>query len=169
LTLNAEKCEFNMSELTFMELVLSEKGIGPIEDCVKALTSVREPQNASEVRSFLGLANYSSRFIPHFASLSEPLRKLIRKDTPFKFGKEQRVSFNAIKNSLAEASRLAYFNKNAPTKVIADASPFGLGAVLLQEQNGVSVPICYASRSLNPLRKAIFTDREGGPGTSLGL
>lgn len=44
---------------------------------------------------------------------------------------------------------LAYFDKKAPTKVIADASPLGIGAVLIREQNGENVPICYVSRSLS--------------------
>ena len=49
---------------------------------------------------------------------------------------------------MAEACTLAYFNKNALTKIITDASPVGLGAVLVQEQDGVWTPVCYASRSL---------------------
>ena len=49
---------------------------------------------------------------------------------------------------MAEACTLAYFHKNAPTKIITDASPVGLGAVLVQEQNGAWTPVCYASRSL---------------------
>ena len=49
---------------------------------------------------------------------------------------------------MANVGKLAYFNKSASTKVVADASPVGLGAVLMQNQNGAWVPICYASRSL---------------------
>ena len=49
---------------------------------------------------------------------------------------------------MAEACTLAYFDKSAPTKVITDASPVGLGAVLVQEQGGVWTPVCYASHSL---------------------
>ena len=75
-----------------MGMLLSEKGIGPTADRVKAVLEVEEPKSASDVRSFLGLANYSSRFIPHFATLSEPLRRLTRKETPFEFGPEQKKS-----------------------------------------------------------------------------
>ena len=64
LTLNAEKCKFHMTQMVFMGLVLSDNGIGPAEDKVKAIVDAREPQSASEVRSFLGLANYNARFIP---------------------------------------------------------------------------------------------------------
>lgn len=49
---------------------------------------------------------------------------------------------------MADAEALAYCYKGAPTKVIADASPVGLGAVLVQNQNEAWVPIFYASPSL---------------------
>ena len=161
LTLNADKCLFNVDRLVFMGILLSEKGIGPTEERVRALQETREPETVGEVRSFLGLANYSSRFIPHFATLTEPLRKLTRKDIPFHFGPEQKASFESLKQSMAEAGTLAYFDKTAPTKVVADASPVGLGAVLMQNQNGSWVPICYASRSLTECeRRYSQTEKE---------
>ena len=62
---------------------------------------------------------------------------------------------------MAEAGTLAYFDKSASTKVVADASPVGLGAVLMQNQNGEWVPICYASRSLTECeRKYSQTEKE---------
>lgn len=131
LTLNVDKCLFNVDRLVFMGILLSEKVIGPSEERVRALQETREPATVSEVRSFLGLANYSSRFIPHFATLTEPLRKLTRKDVPFQFGPEQKAAFESSKQSMVEAGTLAYFDKNAATKVVADASPVGLGAVLM--------------------------------------
>ena len=122
LTLNAEKCLFNTDRLVFMGMLLSEKGTGPTADHVKAVLEVEEPKSASDVRSFLGLANYTSRFIPHFATLSEPLRRLTRKDTPFEFGPEQKKSFESLKQKMAEACPKVYFDKNAPTQIITDAS-----------------------------------------------
>ena len=161
LTLNADKCLFNVDRLVFMGILLSEKGIGPTEERVRALQEAREPETASEIRSFLGLANYSSRFIPHFATLTEPLRKLTRKDVSFHFGPEQKASFELLKRSMVEAGTLAYFDKSASTKVVADASPVGLGAVLMQNQDGAWVPICYASRSLTECeRKYSQTEKE---------
>ena len=94
-----------------MGMLLSEKGIGPTEDRVKAVLEAEEPKNATDVRSFLGLANYSSRFIPHFATLSEPLRRLTKKETTFEFGPEQTKSFESLKQKMAETCTLAYFDR----------------------------------------------------------
>lgn len=55
LTLNVDKCLFNVERLVFMGILLSEKGIGPTEERVRALQETREPATVSEVRSFLGL------------------------------------------------------------------------------------------------------------------
>ena len=133
LTLNKEKCVFHMSQITFMGLVLSQRGIGPTEEKVKAVRNAREPESSSEVRSFLGLANYNAPFVPDFATVAEPLRQLMKKGVPFKFGRAQRDAFAELKRRLANAETLGYFNKDAKTRIIADASPVGLGAVLIQE------------------------------------
>ena len=50
--------------------------------------------------------------------------------TPFVFGKEQKEPLAELKKHLSNSETLGYFDKDAPVKVIADASPVGLGAVL---------------------------------------
>ena len=147
-----------------MGMLLSEKGIGPTADRIKAVLEVEEPKSASDVRSFLDLANYSSRFIPHFATLSEPPQRLTRKDTPFEFGLEQKKSFECLKQKMAEACTLAYFDKNAPTKIITDANPVGLGAVLVQEQDSAWTPVCYVSRSLTRCEQKYSQTEKEAPG-----
>lgn len=134
LTLNEEKCVFHMPKLTFMGLVLSQQGVGPTEEKVKAVNEAREPQTVSEVKSFLGLVNFNARIIPDLAVVAEPLRRLTKKGEPFIFGLEQQVAFADLKRRLAQADTLGYFDPTARTKIITDASPVGLGAVLLQEQ-----------------------------------
>ena len=153
LTLNKEKCEFRMSKLIFMEKVLSDKGVGPTEAKVEAVVNAREPQNVSEVRSFLGLVNFNARFIPNLATMAEPLRRLTRKDIQFRWLEKEQTAFDQLKETLSRAETLAYFDKMAPTKVIADAGPVGLGAVLIQKQKGEQRVISYASRSLTDVEQ----------------
>ena len=97
--------------------------------------------------------NFCARFIPDLATVAEPLRRLTRKDVHFSWGKEQEVAFDELKKRLATIETLGYFDSAAKTRVITDASPVGLGAILVQEQNGEERVICYASRSLTDVEK----------------
>ena len=109
----------------------------------------------------MGLVNYSGRFIPDLATLSEPLRRLTKKDVEFQWGPEQAEAFQKLKNELARAEILGYYDKDAETRVITDASPVGLGAVLAQKQLGEFRVIMYASRSLTEVeRRYSQTERE---------
>ena len=117
LTLNAEKCTFQMSKVV----------------------EASQPQTPSEVRSFLGLVGLSARFIPGFATTADPLRKLARKGEHFVWGEKQEQSFQRLKSQVASAPVLAYLDKDMTTRVIADTSPVGLGAVLVEEKNGEAV------------------------------
>ena len=73
LTLNGEKCKFKMPQLEFMGYLLSTHGIGPTESKVEVVVNARESESVAEVRSFMGLVNFSAKFIPNLATVSEPL------------------------------------------------------------------------------------------------
>ena len=76
LTLNRAKCFFDQSQIKFSGYVLPAEGISPDPTKVQALREAERPFNAEEVRSFLGMANYSARFIKNFSTLAAPLREL---------------------------------------------------------------------------------------------
>ena len=161
LTLNWVKCQFFKSNLTFDGHQLSCHGINPTEDKVKAILEACAPENISEVRSFLGLVNYCSRYIPDLATKAEPLRRLTRKNQPFVFGAKEQKSFETLKLQLGRAETLAYFDVKARTQVIADASPYGLGGILVQIQKGEPRIVTYASRSLSEVeRRYSQTEKE---------
>ena len=93
MTLNKEKCKFGMDKITFWAHDLSADGIDLAQSKVKAIAEACEPTCESEVRSFLGLAEFCSAYIPYFASIADPLYKLLHKGQQFIFGKEQQDAF----------------------------------------------------------------------------
>ena len=99
------------------------------------------------MRSFLGLVNFTARFIPDLATA--PLRQLTKNREPFGRGPEQQQSFDEFKKRLSSAETLGYFDKNAPTKVITDARPVGLGAVLVQQRGEEPHFTSYESQTLS--------------------
>ena len=89
LTLNKDKCSFNRNKISFFGYVFSDQGISADPNKVDAIKNADRPKNASEVKSFLGMTNFVSRFIPNYSTLTEPLRKLVRGDTKFKWTNNQ--------------------------------------------------------------------------------
>ncbi|XP_038060004.1 uncharacterized protein K02A2.6-like [Patiria miniata] len=158
LTLNKDKCEFGVHKITFMGHTMSRNGIQLTDDREEALRNARRPTNSAKVRSFLGLVNFSARYIPNIATVAEPLRRLVRKKVKFHWGKEQEDSFKKLKEALTHTNTLGYFRLDADsTQLVTDASNVGLGAVLLQEYDGQLKVISYASRTLTDVEKRYST------------
>ncbi|CAB3999688.1 Hypothetical predicted protein [Paramuricea clavata] len=129
--------------------IVSEKAIRPDSTKVEAITNAPHSTTASEVRSFLGLTNYCSRYIPDYSSLTFPLRQLTKKNVTFHWDHSHEKAFQSLKNAITTSQVLAHYNLTAETKVVVDASPWALGAVLLQKQADDNYrPIAYGSRSL---------------------
>ncbi|CAB4022057.1 Hypothetical predicted protein, partial [Paramuricea clavata] len=83
LTLNASKCKLLNPTLEFFGQIFSADGTRPDPQRVVDLQNVATPTTVQEVRSLLGMANYSSQYIPNFATITAPLRLLTKNDTPF--------------------------------------------------------------------------------------
>ncbi|CAC5416418.1 unnamed protein product [Mytilus coruscus] len=157
LTVNKDKCEFNKNKVTFFGVVFSKAGISPDPKKVQAVKDAEAPTTVPELRSFLGMTNYSSRFIRHYASICEPLRRLTRHNTDWEWNPEQQQAFDNLKNELSSETVMTYFNPALQIDILVDASPVGLGAILSQNQQ----TIAYASRALTDVESRYSqTERE---------
>lgn len=151
LTVNLEKSQFNMDKVTFIGQVISGKGIRLTEECVKHLLNATEPNSASEMRSFLSLVNFSLRYMPDLAFVTEPLRKLTKKNVQFEWKSEQQKLFDETKKRMSNSETLGFFMPGCKTKLVADASNVGLGAIFVQEQHERIVS--YTSQTLTHNQK----------------
>ncbi|KAL5517029.1 hypothetical protein EMCRGX_G002494 [Ephydatia muelleri] len=154
LTLNKEKCFFSLPEVKFLGQVIDSEGIRPDPAKVSAIRQVPEPTNIGDVRRFLGMVNQLSKFSPNVAERTQPLRDLLSKKNMWIWGEAQKKAFQEVKEALSSRPLLAFFDPVRETIVSADASSFGLGAVLLQKQlKGELRPIAYVSRAMTPTEK----------------
>ncbi|WVZ63928.1 hypothetical protein U9M48_013519, partial [Paspalum notatum var. saurae] len=130
-----KKCEFWLSEVSFLGHVINEKGISVDPSKVSAVVEWERPSNVKEVRSFLGMDGYYRRFVKEFSIISKPLSMLTHKN----------VSSNGLMNEkLVSAPVLALPEPGKRFTVYSDASRVGLGCVLMQEGK----VIAYASRQV---------------------
>lgn len=163
LTLNASKCKLLSPTLEFFGQIFSADGTRPDPQRVVDLQNVATPTTVHEVRSLLGMANYSSQYIANFATITAPLRDLTKKDTPFRWTREHINAFDSLKAALTSPPCMGYFDIRKETSVVVDASPVGLSAILSQNTPNVDDArvIAYASRALSPVEiRYSQTERE---------
>ena len=140
MTLNSEICQFAQSS-----------GIRPDSSKVSAIRNVPAPENMGDVRCFLGMVNQPSKFAPHLAEMTKPLREILVNDNAWVWEDAQRIAFTPIKETLMAAPIFSLFDPNLETNV-ADASSFGLGAVLKQRQrSGELKSVAFISRAMTPI------------------
>ena len=82
-----------------------------------------------------------NRFFPIIEQTSEPLRQLMKKDTPIVWQPEHLRAFQTVKQIITEAPVLAYYEPENDIVIQSDASRKGI--VVMED----SEPVCYASRS----------------------
>lgn len=160
LTLSPEKCVYRQSEIQFLGHRLGAGQIKPALDKVRAIREFRHPTSAAELRSFLGLVTYVGKFIPNLSTLLDPLQKTARQAI-FSWSDKDQAVFEEVTKLLSDETSLSYFNPDLRTIVMADASPVGLGAVLLQEKDSRVHTICFVNRSLSAVeRRYSQTEKE---------
>ncbi|GJE99152.1 polyprotein [Phanerochaete sordida] len=148
---NAEKCEFDRSEVTYLGYLLGADGIRMDPKKLDTVASWPEPQNVKDVQSFLGFTNFYRRFVDNYARIVLPLNTLTRKDTPFSFSSACRDAFNALKKALLSYPVLRHFDAARPCTLCTDASDFAISGVLQQPDDlGLLHPVGYYSRKLTP-------------------
>ena len=144
LSLNASKCEIKQRKVKFYGHYLTDKGIEPDPDKVKAITDMRPPENLTELQSLLAMAKHLGSFTPKLSATTGPMRDLTKKDIDFIWGPEHDKALNELKRTIASADILAYFDATKPVTIQTDACTYGLGATLLQDGR----PVAFASKSL---------------------
>jgi hypothetical protein len=138
------KCEFWLTEVAFLGLVISAGGVLVDPGKVRDVLNWMPPTNVSEVQSFLGLAGYYRQFIKDFSKVAKPMTKLLEKNKAFEWTKECQTSFEELKKHLTSTPVLILLDLTKKFNIYCDASRRGLGYVLMQEEQVV----CYASRQL---------------------
>ena len=156
LTINASKCQFGKDEVHYLGHVIGGGTVKPDPQKLEAVNNYPRPVSKKEVRAFLGLAGYYRRFVPHFATIAEPLTELTKGRNPdqVKWNEQCGEAFRKLKELLSTPPILKVAEPSKQYVLQTDASEQGLGAVLSQiRENGEEHPVAFTSRKFLPREK----------------
>ena len=147
LYLDIRKCEFEVNEVAYLGMIISDSGVKMDPAKIHAITSWQPPSNVKDVQGFLGFANFYRRFIRGFSRLVRPLVALTQKGTIFKWSSACESAFQTLKVAFTSAPVLRHFDPSREVFVETDASDFVSSGILSQKDDaGVLHPVAFMSR-----------------------
>ena len=148
LHLKKSKCHFMFPSGLFLGHKIDAQGLHPLLEKVKTIKDAPKPRNLYELKSYLGLLSYYSKFLPNLSTILAPLYELPQASTKWEWKKRQEEAFLTSKRLLTSSQVLIHFDPKPEIVLSCDASAYGIGAVLSHQlADGPEKPIGFASRT----------------------
>ncbi|GBG62439.1 hypothetical protein CBR_g30392 [Chara braunii] len=145
--INAKKCNWAKTQVLYLGHVLDGDGVKPEDSKIAAIRDWPTPRTLTELRSFLR----------NFSTIAAPLRRLLRKETIWKWDKDCTSAMKKLKQALIEYPVLKVADASLPFVVTTDASQYGIGAVLQQDDGNGYRPVEFMSARMPSEKVATST------------
>ncbi|GBG70254.1 hypothetical protein CBR_g6383 [Chara braunii] len=155
--INAKKCEWAKTQVLYLGRVLDGDGIKPEDSKIAAIRDWSTARTLTEVRSFLGLANYYRKFVRNFSTIVAPLRRLLKKEAIWQWDKDCTFALKKLKRALIEYPVLKVADPSLPFVVTTDLSQYGIGVVLQQDDGNGYRPVEFMSARMPSEKVATST------------
>ncbi|KFD59286.1 hypothetical protein M514_28535, partial [Trichuris suis] len=129
--------------------LIDSTGIRPDPAKTEAIATFPNPKSVRELRRFLGMSGYYRRFVANYADIAAPLYQLLKKNQKWLWTGKEEEAFQQLKLCLQQPPIGRHFQENWLVEVHCDGSRSGLGAVLLQKNEGQEHVVTYISRNLS--------------------
>ena len=152
ITLHPDKCQFGLSEVEYVGVTINKEGTHFNRSKLDSILNFKEPTTQTELKSFLGFANWFRDHVRSYHDLAGPLYKMLtnyNRRTRLQWTDLSRTSYEKLKHRIHECPRLYFLDDISPIYLHTDASDYGIGAYLFQVVDGIEHPISFLSKSLD--------------------
>ena len=160
LKLHPSKCHFAVKQLNFLGHIISRNGVEVDPEKTKAMSEFPTPKSQTQVRRFLGMANYYRRFIKDYSKIATPLYALLKStcNKKLQWTEECEQAFQTLKAMLLSTPVLAYPDPLKHFILTCDASDTAVGYVLGQvDDDNKEHVIAYGGKALSADEKKFTT------------
>jgi hypothetical protein len=134
--LNPRKTIFCVDKVDVLGHTVTHRSVAIQDEKLAAIRDLLPPRDRKELQSLIGVLSWSRRFVEDYATVVEPLTRLLRKGQPSSWpecwGEEQERAFRTLQQYMLAHPTLATPDFSRPFEVWTDASDRGIGAVLVQ-------------------------------------
>ena len=160
--IKVKKCEFFKQEVAFLGHIINKFGIKKCPEFVKKVKDFPRPKTITQLRQFLGLINFQRKFIDNCSVIAKPLSEITGgpKRKVIRWTDEQSNAFEMLKLEIEKEVTLSYPDYStgaSKLELFVDASGFGAGACLVQQQEGIYRTIAYASMTFSATQTGYST------------
>jgi hypothetical protein len=130
---NLGKCSFDMDMVHYLGYIIDQHGVHVDPAKIQVICDWPAPTTLTELRSFLGLANFYHRFVLGFSHIAWALSQITKGGGKEKFawGRSQKQAFDDLKQCLCSTPVLSLPDLQQPFEIETDASDYVVGAVLM--------------------------------------
>ncbi|KAK3931455.1 Retrovirus-related Pol polyprotein from transposon 297 [Frankliniella fusca] len=111
-----------LTDVKYLGHIVDKNGVNTLPSKISAIVEAPAPNDVTELRAFLGMVRYYSRFVPRLSEILETLNKRLGK-VACSWDKEAQMAFDFCKQKMAHHTMLIHFDIRKPTVLICDASP----------------------------------------------
>ncbi|GKT26110.1 Transposon Tf2-9 polyprotein [Aduncisulcus paluster] len=146
LRLKAKKCNIGMETIEYLGMEVLKDTLRIAPSRVQGLRDLAIPKTRKGVKSIVGLFSYYRKYIDHFESRIDPLRKLLK--GKFEWKELHQEVFDKIRQELLDRPPLHQIDYSKEIILRTDASDVGLGGILLQKaKDGTEQTIMFISKA----------------------
>jgi hypothetical protein len=143
------KCAFMQREVAFLGHRIGADGLRVAPDKIGAVQQWPQPRSVTDVRSFLGLANFYRRFVKDYSRIALPLTELTKETTAWRWGTQEQAAFDALKAALCSPPVLLVPDQSKPFVLNTDACKYAIGATLQQDHGNGLQPVAFFSAKMS--------------------
>ena len=179
--LKPRKCKVFRKEVKFLGRVVSSEGYKLDMESINPVLNLQNttPKTVGDIKKLVGLLGYYRHYIKDFSRIAKPIYDLqtapiesksrirneklnfkrkqssnqLPSNVSIQWTEEHQKALDQLVKLLTSPPIMAYPCFKDPFILHTDTSEVGLGAVLYQDQNGISKVIAYGSRTLSPAEK----------------